>query len=719
MASPGWGALGAFLETFAEQSMKREELERKLALEKVAEKRTQIEEEFKKEQTRRENERRAPVQIKNPITGQMESVSPETAAELRKLQFEQYYKEKAAQAAGTPFESLEIKPNVPDVIPKQESLISPGILVTPSLDKEGGVSSNVPAPIRSVVSPPEAQTEFPKYTNYINLLKKVPNKTYLTEDERKKALELYKEDQNDWARAQAESKKAKDAKDQKTLEIQIKNYIPGEWSKINNDPLLEGKSYEEKLDILNKRVMDKFGMPGDLTVVAKPEKIDKVEQDAIAEIEKETGQKIPKDKLLWDAATRVAVNDKIREIITKNQTAKTYGVLLAQIKPDIVQGNIDKVIKLMKAKIPVEQELAQARTIGRITGELTKEPKSGVPYATLLAMARTEGTPPPASVAESLGLYSTTLSTVKTMQSLMSDQDLDQIATLFARYGEGLKQFLNQKENVNNPQYQKFMEFLTLNEHLRATAFQYGGKQLTPFEASVVFGFTPTGREIFKGLYRIKMNALARRTELMMNNAAGFSKLTRGGMDNFIKNYKAEPYYTNEEVRMMRGEIPLAYIDSNGNQQYVWAKKEDGSVVVGADGKPIPVILPKEFVGKVIPKLDKDYFEQNWRNSMQKTYREMTASPVSGVPVPSNFGVAGGSTAPQQVKDVINPPPTTSLAPASSREGTVTTLPDGTLIGALGGEWWIGERGPDKKFRFKRDLQGNKIKYTPSNPESK
>jgi len=42
---------------------------------------------------------------------------------------------------------------------------------------------------------------------------------------------------------------------------------------------------------------------------------------------------------------------------------------------------------------------------------------------------------------------------------------------------------------------ERFAEFKAANERMRASAFGEGGKQLTTFEASVVFGYTPTGRE--------------------------------------------------------------------------------------------------------------------------------------------------------------------------------------------------------------------------------
>lgn len=46
-----------------------------------------------------------------------------------------------------------------------------------------------------------------------------------------------------------------------------------------------------------------------------------------------------------------------------------------------------------------------------------------------------------------------------------------------------------------NQTVKRYLEFKNLAKRLQATAFLRGGKQLTPFEASVVFGFTPTGEE--------------------------------------------------------------------------------------------------------------------------------------------------------------------------------------------------------------------------------
>ncbi|MBI3937145.1 MAG: hypothetical protein HY323_09225 [Betaproteobacteria bacterium] len=62
---------------------------------------------------------------------------------------------------------------------------------------------------------------------------------------------------------------------------------------------------------------------------------------------------------------------------------------------------------------------------------------------------------------------------------------------------------------------ERFATFKAAGERLRATAFGEGGKQLTPFEASVVFGYTPTGREAGGAVeFMAKLDGLERFTKL-------------------------------------------------------------------------------------------------------------------------------------------------------------------------------------------------------------
>lgn len=150
---------------------------------------------------------------------------------------------------------------------------------------------------------------------------------------------------------------------------------------------------------------------------------------------------------------------------------------LAKRDPRIIQRDLDKIDRVQQITLKYAPEIEKAKNLSRPMGET----------------AQTQ-----------MRLFENTLRSLDQMRREFSDDDLLRYAGIWNR-GEN---YIAQVAGVD----QKFQRFLVLNEHLRSTAFQYGGKQLTPFEASVVFGFTPHGREIFKEQYLEKMNLLEERT---------------------------------------------------------------------------------------------------------------------------------------------------------------------------------------------------------------
>jgi len=62
----------------------------------------------------------------------------------------------------------------------------------------------------------------------------------------------------------------------------------------------------------------------------------------------------------------------------------------------------------------------------------------------------------------------------------------------------------------------KFARFAALNATLASEAFSTGGKALTPMEASVVFGYIPTGKEWTGGAYLQKLNLSRQRLPAMI-----------------------------------------------------------------------------------------------------------------------------------------------------------------------------------------------------------
>lgn len=73
-----------------------------------------------------------------------------------------------------------------------------------------------------------------------------------------------------------------------------------------------------------------------------------------------------------------------------------------------------------------------------------------------------------------------------------------------------------------------FARFSTLIDEGRTAAFSDGGKQLTPFEASVVFGYIPTGREFSAGQFEAKLAEVAEFGANTIKNRISLAKTPRG-----------------------------------------------------------------------------------------------------------------------------------------------------------------------------------------------
>lgn len=96
-----------------------------------------------------------------------------------------------------------------------------------------------------------------------------------------------------------------------------------------------------------------------------------------------------------------------------------------------------------------------------------------------------------------------------------------------AKYAGFIKFPVNQLAQVvkSDP---KFARFQTLVHRAKATAFGEGGKQLTPFEASVVFGFVPTGKELSAADFEAKLQESANRASFLINERIKLGKTPRG-----------------------------------------------------------------------------------------------------------------------------------------------------------------------------------------------
>ncbi len=80
-------------------------------------------------------------------------------------------------------------------------------------------------------------------------------------------------------------------------------------------------------------------------------------------------------------------------------------------------------------------------------------------------------------------------------------------------------------------QDQRFADFKALMGKLQGTAFGEGGKQLTPFEASVVFSYTPTGKEPGGATeIQAKLRALESFTKMARNTRAELARTGRSAI---------------------------------------------------------------------------------------------------------------------------------------------------------------------------------------------
>lgn len=172
---------------------------------------------------------------------------------------------------------------------------------------------------------------------------------------------------------------------------------------------------------------------------------------------------------------------------------------LAKRDPRVIQRELDKIDKVQQITLKYAPAIEQARNLARPMGEAPQT---------------------------QMRLYENTLRSLDQMRREYTDDELARYAGIWNR-GEN---YIAQVAGTD----QKFMRFLVLNEHLRSTAFQYGGKQLTPFEAAVVFGFTPHGREIFKEQYLEKMDLLEERTHFELGRTKYLATTPKGAVVPFV-----------------------------------------------------------------------------------------------------------------------------------------------------------------------------------------
>jgi hypothetical protein len=165
------------------------------------------------------------------------------------------------------------------------------------------------------------------------------------------------------------------------------------------------------------------------------------------------------------------------------------------------------------------QDKAFQTALGKMKAELEKD-ETGTPYGAAIQEARLEGRPLSGTAATDVVKWNQYLRAANMLRKEYSDQEILKYVGYGKFQAKQLEQFIK-----TDP---RFMRFMVLNEQLRGTAFGEGGKQLTPFEASVVFGYTPTGREAWGEYYTAKLDEIGPRFTQMINETLTAHRTARG-----------------------------------------------------------------------------------------------------------------------------------------------------------------------------------------------
>lgn len=157
-------------------------------------------------------------------------------------------------------------------------------------------------------------------------------------------------------------------------------------------------------------------------------------------------------------------------------------------------GSPERRAMMQQAREAFPNDPAKARTeFIRLSRDYEKE----------IAGAKAEGALPwkplGEKAQEALTSYQKLLGTLGELESF-SPADIQSFAGIWNKGESEFKSILAEaaRKLTGAPvpdRVQKYLAFKAVTKRLKATAFDYGGKQLTPFEAGVVFGFTPTGEE--------------------------------------------------------------------------------------------------------------------------------------------------------------------------------------------------------------------------------
>lgn len=192
--------------------------------------------------------------------------------------------------------------------------------------------------------------------------------------------------------------------------------------------------------------------------------------------------------------------------------------LLARHDPDVVDLVVEHRKKVATALAPIYASQAGQATTARLNAQLAKD-EEGNAVITKIEEAKQAGRPLNEQAQKEVKEWGDVLRVLNTVQTEYTVDDIKRYVGYVNREATMLQALV--KEDP------RFMRFLALNEQLRASAFYRGGKQLTPFEAAVVFGFTPDGRERLPGYWQEKAKALRDLANYQVNSAIQMGKSAR------------------------------------------------------------------------------------------------------------------------------------------------------------------------------------------------
>src|SRR3990167_128433 len=177
-------------------------------------------------------------------------------------------------------------------------------------------------------------------------------------------------------------------------------------------------------------------------------------------------------------------------------------------------------------------------------GEGGAQAPDGRSPAEILAGQTTRGRlaeePLPDSVQTAVNAYNTILAGTAQMNTFSPEEFKQFVGLLQSPYQRG-KLAVKGTLGMTGPEEERFADFRAVMGRMRGTAFGEGGKMLTPFEASVVFQYTPTGSEAggatevrAKLRYLEAFTKIARDTRIMLART-GRANIDPEAMDEALK----------------------------------------------------------------------------------------------------------------------------------------------------------------------------------------